>query len=123
MPATKSTPSMPTFNFDAIVAMQKAQVDTFVAAQKIMIDLATTVSAQQQTRIQETAAKAEALLKGFDSKKEPTAYVSEAKAAFEQAMSDARETMDLGLKAQNQMIDLLVKRAAATVEDAKSLAA
>ena len=120
---TTELPAMPPFNFEALFTMQKAQVDTFVAAQQIIIGLATDLGNQQQARIKETTAKAEAMLKDFGTNKEPTAYALDAKAVFEDAMSDARETMDLGLKAQNQMIELLTKRVAATVEAAKSLTA
>ncbi len=116
-------PAVPKFNFEALFAMQQSQLDTFVAAQKIMFDLVTDFGSKQQARMKDTAAKAEAMIKGFGTNKEPTAYVSEAKAVFEEVMSDARETMDLGLKAQNEMIDLLAKRAAASVGAAKSLSA
>jgi hypothetical protein len=68
-------------------------------------------------------AKSETMLKGFDGKKQPAAYAEEVKAAMEKAMADVKETVDLGIKAQSEVVDLLVKRATANFEDMKAVAA
>ncbi|HMR30836.1 MAG TPA: phasin family protein [Geminicoccaceae bacterium] len=115
---------MPKFDLDAWIALQKANVETVIAAQKIFFDLFQTVSKRQAELFKEMVGKVEGSVKGgFDSKKQPAAYVDEAKAAIEKAMADAKETMDLGLKAQAEVVDLLVKRATANFDQVKSLAA
>jgi hypothetical protein len=38
-------------------------------------------------------------------------------------MADVKDTMDLGLKAQNEVVDLFVKRATANFDEAKQIAA
>lgn len=116
--------AVPKFDFDALVALQKANVETVVAAQKIFFDLFQAVSKRQAELVKEFAGKFEGSFKGgFDAKKQPAAYVDEAKAAIEKAVADAKETLDLGLKAQAEVVDLFVKRATANFDQVKSIAA
>ena len=68
-------------------------------------------------------AKTEAMFKGFDAKKQPAVYADELKAAVEKAMADVKETVDLGIKAQGEVVDLFVKRATANFEEIKAVAA
>lgn len=116
--------ALPKFDFDAVVALQKANVETLIAAQKIVFDLYQTVAKRQAELVKEYYGKVEGSVKGgFDSKKQPAAYVDDAKAAIEKAVADAKETIDLGLKAQSEVVDLFVKRATANFDQVKSLAA
>ena len=68
-------------------------------------------------------AKTEVMFKGFDAKKQPAGYADEVKAAVEKAMADVKETVDLGIKAQSEVVDLFVKRATANFEEMKAVAA
>jgi hypothetical protein len=123
-PAAAAKVALPKIDVDALVALQKANLDTFVAAQKIIFDLAQTIARRNVDVAKEFMAKAEAALKGgFDAKKQPGAYVEEAKSALEKVVADAKETLDLGIKAQNEVVDLFVKRATANFDQVKSLAA
>jgi phasin family protein len=88
-----------------------------------MFDFSQTLAKRQVDLLKESFSKTESLLKGFDAKKQPQAYVEEAKAALEKAMADVKETMDLGMKAQHEVVDLFVKRATANFDEVKSLAA
>ena len=94
-----------------------------VAAQKIMFDLVQTVAKKQVEMVKEAMAKTDLLFKGFDAKKQPAVYADEMKAAVEKAMADVKETVDLGIKAQSEVVDLLVKRATANFEEMKAVAA
>jgi hypothetical protein len=73
--------------------------------------------------VKEMMTKSEAMLKGFDGKKQPVAYADEVKAVVEKAMADVKETVDLGIKAQSEVVDLFVKRATANFEELKAVAA
>ena len=116
--------TMPKFDFDAFVALQKANIETVVAAQKIWFDLAQAVAKRNADLVKEVASRMEVLLKGgFDARKQPAAYVDEAKAVLEKAVADAQETVDLGVKAQHEVVELLVKRASANFDHVKTLAA
>jgi phasin family protein len=114
---------MPKVDFDSMLSLYKSNVETFVAAQRIMFDFSQTLAKRQVEMLKETFAKAEVMMKGWDGKKQPQVYVEEAKAAIEKAMADVKETMDLGMKAQHEVVDLFVKRATANFDEVKSLAA
>ena len=116
-------PAMPKFDVEALVTLHKANVETFVAAQKILFDLAQTVAKKQVEYVKEMMAKTEAMFKGFDAKKQPAVYADELKAAVEKAMAEVKETVDLGIKAQSEVVDLFVKRATANFEEIKAVAA
>ena len=121
--AMPQLPTLPKFDVEAIVTLQKANIETMVAAQKIMFDLVQTVAKKQVEMVKEAMAKADLLFKGFDAKKQPAVYADEMKAAVEKAMADVKETVDLGIKAQGEVVDLLVNRATANFEDMKAVAA
>lgn len=124
--STKSVTSsmpMPKLDVDQMVALHKANLETFVAAQKIMFDLAQTMAKRQSDFVKESFSRTESLMQGFDGKKQPTAYMDDAKVVMEKAMAEAKETMDLGMKAQTEVVDLFVKRATANFDEAKALAA
>lgn len=126
--ATKGAPmpkfEMPKFNMEAYLALQRANVETMVAAQKIFYDFAQTMTTRNAKFMGEMFTKTETMIKSYDAKKQPLDYVDDAKAEFEKAMADAKETMDLGMQAQNQVVDLFVKRASANIEEVnKTIAA
>lgn len=121
--AFPALPALPKFDFDALVTLQKANIETVVAAQKIVFDLVQTVAKKQVEMMKEAMGKADVAFKGFDVKKEPTAYADEMKAAVEKAMADVKETVDLGIKAQSEVVELFVKRATANFEEMKGVAA
>ena len=50
-------PAMPKFDVEALVTLQKANVETFVAAQKIVFDLAQTVAKKQVEMMKDAIAK------------------------------------------------------------------
>jgi phasin family protein len=112
-----------TFDIEAFVSMQKANVETMIAAQKIIFDLTQTIAKRQSELLKEAYGKFEVSMKGFDGKKQPAAYVDDAKAVIEKAVADAKETTDLALKAQTEVVDLFVKRATANFDHVKTLAA
>jgi len=128
--ATKTAPKfempkfdMSKFNFDAVVAMHKANVDTMVEAQGIWMQTAEAIAKLQYGWVEESFKQGEAMLKGDVTKKKPEEFIADAKAAAEKVMAVAKEQTDLGMKAQQQVADLVTKRVNANIEDAKSLAA
>jgi phasin family protein len=120
---TLNTAVTPKFDYEAVASLYKANLETFVAAQRILFDFQQTVARRQVEMVKESFAKAETMLNGWDAQKQPQAYVDEAKAAIEKAIADVKETVDLGFKAQNEVVDLFVKRATANFDGAKRLAA
>jgi hypothetical protein len=103
--------------------MHKGNLETAVAAQKVMFDLAQTIAKRQADFVKEGFAKAEVMFRGYDARKQPQVYVDEMKAAVEKAMADVKETVDLGIRAQAEVVNLFVKRATKNLEGVKALAA
>lgn len=118
-----TVPTFPKFDLEALLALHKANLETWFQAQKILFDYTQTLTKRQIELVNEMFAKAEGFLKGVDAKKQPQAYVDEAKQAIEKAMAEAKEAVDLGLKAQAEVVELFVKRAAANLDEVKKFAA
>ncbi len=114
---------MSKFNFDALVALHKANVDTMMEAQGIWMQTAEAVAKLQYTWVEETFKQGEAMLKGDVTKKKPEEFMADAKAAADKVMAVAKEQADLGMKAQKQVADLVTRRVNANLEDVKALAA
>ncbi len=123
------TPTFPQFpaakiDFDALFALQKANVETVLQAQQVLIDAMQAATKAQYGWMQETFESAQAVLTGkFDTDKKPEAYLADVKAAAEKVMTVAQTQVDLGMKAQAEAMDLLAKRAAANVDEAQKFAA
>lgn len=116
-------PAMPKLDPEAWATLQRANIETVIAAQKIVFDLVQAVARKQVALVKETMARSELMLKGFDAKKQPQVYADEVKAAVEKTMADVKETVDLGIKAQSEVVELFAKRAGANFEEIKALAA
>ena len=123
------TPTFPQFptakiDFDALFALQKANVETALQAQQVLIDAMQAATKTQYGWMQETLESVQAVFAGkFDADKKPEAYLADVKAAAEKVLSVAQTQVDLGMKAQAEALDLLAKRAAANVDEAQKLAA
>ena len=123
MPA-KAAPkfAFPKFDADAIVAMQKANIDTFVQAQAIVFEAAQAISKVQYSWVAENFKLAETSFDASATAKKPEAMMADAKNVAEKAVQVAKQEFDLGIKAQNQVADLVAKRVAANIEEVKALA-
>ena len=121
--STKTHPfEMPRFDFNAVVAMQKANLDTFVQAQKVLTDAAQGIAKAQAGYVNEVVAQVQGAMAGKEPKRNDQ-YLAEMRSATERAVSVASEQFGLGARAQNEVVDLLTKRAMANFEHMKSMAA
>ena len=118
-----SFPSFPGFNLDAAVALQKANVDAVVQAQKILVDATQAAWNLQVKRIEAWKVQVEGAFKAFDPAKKPEAYAKDAQTAVEGAIADAKVVVENGVKAQNEVAQLLTNRFVANLNELKSLAA
>ncbi len=124
-----TTPTFPKFpvakfDFDALFALQKANVETMLQAQQVVIEAMQAAAKTQYGWMQESMESFQAAMNGkFDADKKPEAYLAEVKAAAEKVLSVAQTQVDLGMKAQAEAMDLLTKRAAANVDEAQKVAA
>jgi len=118
-----SFPSFPGFNLDAAIALQKANVDAVVQAQKILVDASEVAWKLQVKRFDAWKAQVEGAFKAFDPAKKPEAYAKDAQSAVEGAIADAKIVVENGVKAQNEVAQLLTNRLVANLNELKSLAA
>jgi hypothetical protein len=115
-PWTISVAPLPKLDLEALVALQKANIATIVAAQKIMLDLARAMARKQVELVEEMMARSQALL-GTDGTKQPSSLAGEVRAAAEKAVAAVNETVELGVKVQSEIADLFVRRAAANEDE------
>ncbi len=113
----------PKIDFEAWFQLQRANLETWLQAQKLVFDYSTTLGRKQLELVKELFGRAEGLVKGVDAKKQPQELVEEAKAAVDKAFQDLKEAVDLGLKTQSQVLELWFKRATANFEEVRKLAA
>lgn len=116
--------TLPKVDMDAFFAMQKANMDTFVQAQAVVLEAVQAATKLQYGFVAEYLDTVQAMSTGkFDIEKKPEAYVADMKAAAEKVVTVAQTQMDLGMKAQAEALDLLTKRAQANVDELQKLAA
>jgi hypothetical protein len=116
------TPQFPKFDVTALVNMHKANVETLVQAQKVWADAAQAIAKLQYGLFEDGVKSAQGLLK-LDPKGKPEIAFADVKAAAEKAVAVAKEEFDLGVKAQNEVAQLFVRRATANIDELKAFAA
>jgi hypothetical protein len=116
-------PAMPKFDVGRSSRIRRRTSMTVVSAQKIVFDLAQTVAKRNADMMREMFQRAGTMRRVADAGEQPQSYADEAKSAMAKVMADVKETMDLGIKAQGEVVDLFVKRATQNFEEVKALAA
>lgn len=113
---------LPKFDLDALFAVQKANLSAAQEAQTVLVDTFQAIAKVQQSRVEEAAADAKAVV---ESRKltNPQAVLAEVKAAVDKNVAVSKEVMNLAVAAQRQVSDLFTRRTQATFEHAKVLAA
>ncbi|MCB1882821.1 MAG: phasin family protein [Geminicoccaceae bacterium] len=109
----------PKFDLDSYVGMHRTNLETFAEAQRVMLDFAQTMTRRQADLMKDMLDRMGGFARNADAKDRPQAYVDEFKSALERTVADMKETMDLGLKAQNEVVDLFVKQAGRNFDEVK----
>jgi hypothetical protein len=116
--------TLPKLDVDAVFAMQKANMDTLVKAQSVLLDAAQAAVKAQYGFVAEYLDQAQTMMSGkFDAEKKPDAYVADVKAAADKYVSVTQNQMDLGMKAQAEAMDMITKRVQQNVDELQKLAA
>lgn len=115
--------NVPGVNVEALVALQKANLETFVQVQKLVTEAAQAAWAQHLKRVDGWQAQIEGAFKGFDLAKKPEAYAKDAQAAVETAIAEARSVVEHGVKTQQEVAKLVTERMVANLNELKTLAA
>ena len=114
----------PVVDFDAVVALQRKNIEAFTSANQVAFE-GVKAFAQRQAEIAREAveefSKVAKELTSAGSPEEKLAKQAEvAKAGFEHALSNVRELTDMVQKANVQAIDVISKRVAANFDDVKA---
>ncbi len=116
--------TFPKFDMESLLAMQKANMDTIVQAQTVVLNAVQAAAKMQYGLVNEYVEQVQAMLNGrYDADKKPEAYFADAKAVADRVVSVAQCQMDLGMKAQAEAVDLIAKRAQQNVDELQKLAA
>jgi enamine deaminase RidA (YjgF/YER057c/UK114 family) len=119
-----NTFTLPKLDVDAMVALQKANVETLVKAQTVLLDAAQAAVKAQYGFFAEYMNQMQAMMTGkFDVEKKPEAYVADVKAVADKYVTVAQGQMDRGMKAQAEAMDLITKRVQQNVDDLQKMAA
>lgn len=116
-------PAFPSFNFDAAIAQQKANVEAVQQVHKILTEAAQSAWQQHLKRVEAWKAQVEGAFKAFDPAKKPEAYAKEAQSAVEGAFAEAKSAVAQGVKTQSDVAEILTHRFVANINELKSLAA
>ena len=121
--SSTSYPSFPAFNFDAAVALQKANVEAAVQVQKILADAFQAAWQQHVKRVEAWKVQVESAFKAFDPAKKPEAYAKDAQSAVEGVIAEAKSAVEQGVKTHSEVAQVLSDRFVANLNELKSLAA
>jgi hypothetical protein len=112
---------LPTFDLDALFAVQKANLAAAHEAQTVLVDAVQAIAKVQQGRVEQAVADARAVL---ESRKltDPQAVLAEVKAAVEKNAAVTKEVVELTVTAQRRVGELFTARAQASVEELKAAA-
>jgi hypothetical protein len=115
-------PPFPKFDVDALMAIQKANYETFAQVQKIVTDAVESAWQAHLKRVDGWKSQAQTAYKSFDPTKKPEAYVKDAQIAVETAIAEAKDTVENTVKTQREVAQVLADRMVANFNQLKSLA-
>ena len=121
--AKTAIPTFPRIDVDAVVGLQKANIETVLKAQRIVSETAQAVVTLHAGWLQKAAEQVRGAFTKAGATRKPEAVLADARAVAERAFAVARQEIDLGTRAQSEVVDLLAKRAAANLDQVKAFAA
>jgi hypothetical protein len=112
----------PKLDIEALFAAQKANLAVVQEAQNVLIDAAQAIARVQYNWTMDMVANGESALRGKQPGK-PEAFVADMQSTAEKTMAVAKQSVDLAAAAQQRVAELVAQRAAANLDELKSLAA
>jgi len=119
---TLSDYKLPKFNFDALFTAQQANLAVAHEVQSVLVDAAQAVARVQLAWIAEMVASGEKALQTKQPAK-PEELVADIQTKTEKAMGVAKESVGLVTAANQRVAELVTQRAAANLDELKTLAA
>jgi hypothetical protein len=112
----------PKLDLEALFAAQKANLAVAQEAQNVLIDAAQAIAKAQYDWTMDMVANSENALRGKQPAK-PEAFVADMQSTAEKTIAVAKQSVDLATAAQRRVAELVAQRAAANLDELKSLAA
>ena len=113
---------LPKVDVEAVFALQTANLAALHEVQSILVDAVQAIARVQIGWLEDSAAGLKVALSSREPK-QPQALVADAKAAAEKAVAVTKQGVDLGVAAQQRVVELVAKRVQANIEELKALAA
>jgi hypothetical protein len=115
-------PKFPKIDVEAAFGLQKANLAVLHEVQSVLLDAAQAIVRIQHAWFQDNAASFRPL---FDGKapKQPQAVLADVRDAAQKAVAAGNEGVDLGIAAQQRVVQLVAKRVQANLDELKALAA
>lgn len=118
--AERTAFTFPKLDPEALLNLQKANLATVVEAHKILTDAARAIAELNAELVKETTQR---FFGKAETPRTPEAILASARAGAQRAVTVAGEGLDLGIRAQGEVAELLVKRATANIDQLKAFAA
>jgi phasin family protein len=118
---------MPSFDLDSVFALQRKNVEAFTAANQVAFDGVKAVAQRQAELARKAFEEFGKVAKEMTAAGTPEDKFAKqadlAKAAFEDALVNIRETVDTLQKSQSEAVDVISKRVVANIDELKSAVA
>jgi len=118
------TYDMPKFDFDAVIALQKKNLDALSAANQIAVEGTQAIAKRQAEMVQQAIEEASKLIDSFSKMDNPQAVaVAQAdilKASFVKSVDNTRELAELVSKSNTEASDALNGRVVEALEEVKT---
>ena len=115
---------MPKFDFDAVIALQKKNLDALSAANQIAVEGTQAIAKRQAEMVQQAIEEASKLIDSFSKMDNPQAVaVAQAdllKASFVKSVDNTRELAELVTKSNAEASDALNGRVVESLEEVKT---
>lgn len=125
-PATPTLPlaelKFPKLDIEALFAAQKANLAVVQEAQNVLIEAAQAIAKAQYDWTMDMVANGDNTLRGKQPAK-PEAFVADMQSTAEKTMAVAKQSVDLATAAQQRVAELVARRAAANLDELKTLSA
>ena len=113
---------LPKIDLDALFGLQKANLAVVQEAPSVVLDAIQSIVRLQDGYAQEIVQTVQAAAKVKEPAK-PETVLADVQAATRKAVSVAKQGMDLGVAAQQRLVELMSQRVKANVDELKAIAA
>ena len=113
---------LPKFDLDAVFGVQKANLSVVQETQSVVLEALQAIVRLQHGYVQEIVETLKTVAKTKEPAK-PETVLADVQAATQKAVAVAKQGVDLGVAAQQRVVELVSQRVKANVDELKTIAA